>query len=101
MNLKRLALFIVLADFVGFTAWVVATGGGFAEIVAAFSTNPWILQVTIDLVLALSLSSIWIWNDARRRGKNPVPWIVATLFTGSIAPLTYLLLRSTSSEQRA
>jgi membrane protein implicated in regulation of membrane protease activity len=101
MNVKKLVLFVVLADFVAFTVWVLATGGSLTEVVAAFSVNPWILQVSLDLVLALSLVSIWVWSDARKRGKNPVPWIVATLFTGSIAPLTYLLFRSGPAEQRS
>ena len=37
MNLKKLALFVILADFVAYTVWVVASGGGVAEVIAAFS----------------------------------------------------------------
>ena len=93
MNLKKLALFVILADFVAYTVWVVASGGGVAEVIAAFSTNPWQLQVALDLALALSLVCVWMWNDARSLGANPLPWVLATCFVGSIAPLAYLLLR--------
>ena len=93
MNLTKAGLVVVLLSFVAFTAWAVATGGTFSEVSAAFTANPWTIQVTIDLILALSMVCVWMWTDARRRGKNPVPWVVATALTGSIAPLTYLLLR--------
>ncbi|MFQ5418182.1 MAG: DUF2834 domain-containing protein [Myxococcota bacterium] len=93
MNWIKIGLFVVLLDFVAFTAWVVATGGTPGEIVAAFSASPWTLQVAVDLVLALSLVCVWMWNDAKSRGANPVPWVAATVLTGSIAPLAYLLLR--------
>ena len=93
MSIKKLAILFVLVSFVIFSIWVVITGGSFAEIGVAFGANPWISQVTVDLVLALSMFCIWMWSDARGRGKNPVPWVIATLLTGSIGALTYLLVR--------
>ena len=50
-------------------------------------------QVFADLVIALSLVIIWIWHDATACGRNPWPWIVATLALGSFGPLLYLLTR--------
>lgn len=47
-------------------------------------------QVLTDLVIALLLVMVWMVEDARRLGRNPWPWIVGTLLTGSIAPLLYL-----------
>ncbi|TFH25105.1 MAG: DUF2834 domain-containing protein [Myxococcales bacterium] len=93
MNLKKLALFVILAAFTAYTVWVIVNSGSLTEVIAVFSGNPWPLQVTIDLALALSLVSVWVWNDARSRGVNPLPWLIATCFVGSIAPLAYLLLR--------
>jgi len=87
----------VLVLFVAFTGWVLLHGGGLAEVIAAFGANPWITQVSLDLCIALALVCVWMWRDARARGASPLPWIVATLFTGSIAPLTYLLVRPTSA----
>lgn len=100
MNLSKILLAFVLVDFVAFTAWVTATGGPVGEVLALFSVNPWVVQVFVDLVLALSLVCVWIWNDARSRGANPVPWVLATVFIGSIAPLAYLLARPGNAGER-
>lgn len=51
-------------------------------------------QVFFDLVIALSFFLIWMWQDAKQLGRNPWPWIVGTLTTGSIAPLLYLITRN-------
>ena len=56
-----------------------------------YSSAGW--QVFADLVVALILVSCWIFSDARARGKSPWPWLVLTLFTGSIGPLLYLVFR--------
>lgn len=50
-------------------------------------------QVLADLVIALTLAMVWMWRDAKALGRNPWPWIVATLATGSFGPLVYLLTR--------
>ncbi len=50
-------------------------------------------QVFADLVIALGLVLIWIWQDAKKMGRNPLPWIVVTLTMGSIGPLIYLITR--------
>ncbi len=53
-------------------------------------------QVLTDLVIALTLGMIWMWNDAKVTGRNPWPWIIATLAVGSFGPLIYLLTRKTA-----
>jgi hypothetical protein len=50
-------------------------------------------QVLADLVIALTLVLCWLWRDARATGRNPWPWLVATLALGSFGPLAYLLTR--------
>jgi hypothetical protein len=52
------------------------------------------LLILTDLVVELTLISIFIWVDARRRGRNPVPWIVTTLIFGGVGSLGYLLART-------
>ncbi|KQV80939.1 hypothetical protein ASD15_13710 [Massilia sp. Root351] len=51
------------------------------------------MQVLADLAIALVLVLAWIWKDAKAAGRNPWPWIAATLTLGSFAPLVYLLTR--------
>jgi hypothetical protein len=93
MNLKKVVLFFVLADFTAYSVWVAANGGSVGEVLSLFSVNPWIGQVTLDLVIALSMVLVWIWNDAKANGRNPIPWVIATLCTGSIATLAYFAFR--------
>lgn len=57
-------------------------------------------QVLADLVIALSLAMIWMWQDAKATGRNPWPWIVATLTTGSFGPLFYLLTRKSAEAEK-
>lgn len=49
-------------------------------------------QVFTDLVIALILVLSWMVPEMRRAGRNPWPWIAATIFLGSIGPLLYLAL---------
>lgn len=57
-------------------------------------------QVLMDLVIALSLVMVWLWNDAKQSGRNPWPWVVVTLVAGSFGPLLYLLSRRPVGESR-
>ena len=93
MTAAKIVILSVLVPFVLFTVWVVANGGPADQVLTALMANPWIGQISFDLILALSMVLVWIWRDAHQRGKNPIPWVIATLFMGSIAPLIYLLLR--------
>lgn len=93
MDLKKVALFFVFADFTAYTIWVAANGGGFGEVLGLFAVNPWIGQVTIDLVIALSFVAVWMHRDATSNGRNPWPWIAATCCLGSIGPLAYFAFR--------
>ncbi len=93
MNLKKAALFFVLADFTAYSVWVAANGGSLGEVLGLFSVNPWIGQVTLDLVIALSMVSVWIYRDAKANDRNPIPWLLATACIGSIAPLAYFTFR--------
>jgi hypothetical protein len=40
-------------------------------------------------------------NDARGRGVSPVPYLMITLFLGSLGPLVYLIRRTATAEERA
>lgn len=55
-------------------------------------------QVFTDLVIALILATIWMFNDARESKRSPWPWFVITLFMGSIGPLLYLITKQTEAK---
>ena len=55
-------------------------------------------QVLADLVIALLIVLMWLVPEAKRAGRNPWPWVVLTLCTGSIGPLLYL---ATGARQEA
>jgi hypothetical protein len=87
----RLILIVVLAGF------LVLTGAalyhqGFVDIFASQFTTFGGAQVLIDLIIALSFFIVWMWKDAKANGRNPLPWTIFILITGSIAALVYLIL---------
>jgi hypothetical protein len=90
MNLKRIGLGIVLADFAALNVYVVAKYGyaGFFELALA---NGATIAVLVDLVISLSLVTAWMWRDARDKGRAFLPYAILTLLFGSIGPLAYLI----------
>ncbi len=93
MNLKQIGIGVVLADFVALTAYAVWHQGylAFFDVHAMNAVN---VQIFVDLTLALSMVMIWMWRDARARGASALPYLVITLFLGSIGPLLYLWRRA-------
>lgn len=81
-----LALFAVLS---GAALWYHGYWGIIAPTFRSFAAA----QVFADLVISLALVMVWMWRDARAQGRNPWPWILATLVVGSFGPLVYLLSR--------
>ena len=47
----------------------------------------------LTFAVSLGPNGAWLVGDARARGRSPWPWVLLTLFTGSIGPLLYLSLR--------
>jgi hypothetical protein len=98
MNAKQIILGLVLLDFTGLTAYAVYSYGfvGFFEAVTA---NLATTCAFADLLIALSLITVWMWQDARDRGWSPMPYVMLTLGLGSVGPLVYLIRRE-ASERR-
>lgn len=92
MNLKQIGMALVLLDFAALTAYAC-----FAEppaaIVEAVSHNWWSLQIAIDLVISATFGGVWLYQDAKKRGINPLPWLVALPLTGSLSLLAYVVRR--------
>lgn len=55
-------------------------------------------QVIADLVIACLLILTWMIPDAKKNGCNPWPFVALTVFLGSIGPLLYLSMNSTSDD---
>jgi hypothetical protein len=89
---NRLVLSATLAAFAVLTGLALRDHGVWGIIAPHFrSTGAG--QVFADLVIALTLSMVWMWHDARTRGRTAWPWLVLTLLAGSFGPLLYLLTR--------
>ncbi|HZR84061.1 MAG TPA: DUF2834 domain-containing protein [Candidatus Binatia bacterium] len=99
MNWKKLGLWVVFADFLAFTAWVVYEHGysSFFTLAAGSAVGA---QMLLDLAIALTMVLTWLVRDARERGISPTPYVVLTLFAGSIGPLLYLVRRRDTEPAR-
>lgn len=95
--MHRALIAVVLVLFGALTAMALYQHGYWGIIAPHFQSTG-AGQVFADLVIALVLVLIWIWRDARTTGRNPWPWVVATLALGSFGPLVYLLTRQPSLE---
>ena len=96
MTKIQILLGIVLAVFGFETAWAIAQFGyvGFFEnlLAAGFPTH----LAVFDLLIALSLVSVWMWNDARERSATLWPYLLLTVTLGSVGPLLYLIRRESA-----
>ena len=96
MSIRLLALLTVLALFGALTAVALADVGYWGILAPLFQS--WGAgQVLADLAIMCVLGSIWMIDDARRRGATVWPFLIITLAGGSFGPLLYLLTRELSS----
>lgn len=95
--MRRVILSVTLVAFLVLTT-VAVMQHGYAGIFTQQFQNYAGVQVFFDLVIALTLFLVWMWKDARAAGRNPFPWLLLTLATGSIGALVYLLVYKSSSE---
>ena len=87
----RIAIGLVLLAFADLNAYVVWQLGymGFWRAVTANSAT---LAAMVDLTIALTFVSVWMWCDGRRRGINLLPYLALTAVFGSVGPLLYLVM---------
>lgn len=93
MSSKQIAILVVLVLFGALTC-VPLYEYGYFGIFDLLRANSATIQVSVDLVIALTLLCILIWSDARQRGIAPLPFVVLTVLTGSFGPLLYFFRRS-------
>lgn len=92
--MRRITLIVSLIAFLILTIIAVWQHGYLGIFTQQFQNYAGV-QVFVDLVIALTLFLIWLWNDAKAAGRNPIPWVLLTLATGSIGALVYLLVYKT------
>ncbi|WP_148863576.1 DUF2834 domain-containing protein [Marinobacter fonticola] len=110
MRISPLPL-VVFCAFMAYPFWVMA--GAEQSLLAfgmALMSSPDTAQVVIDLYIFAVLGCIWMYQDAKSRGKGMLyiaPFFVLTAVFVSAGPLLYLALRgddracSPSSSQKA
>ena len=95
----RVSIFplIILCLFMGFTFWAMA---GTEQSLLAFGielmSSPDTAQVVIDLYILAALACVWMYQDAKSRGKGLgylIPFFILTAVFVSAGPLLYLVLR--------
>jgi hypothetical protein len=96
----RIGIGLVLLAFADLNAYVLWQYGfvGFWELATA---NAATIAALVDLTIALSLITVWMWRDARRRGITLVPYLALTATLGSIGPLLYLVVHGREAKLAA
>ena len=87
------ALVILFVAWVAYTVFAVVDHGLIGFLKAAVD-NTAVIQVAVDLVISAVIALGFISGDAKRRGLPFAPYLIATIFTGSIGLLAYLIHRT-------
>ncbi len=92
MNWKKMLVGLVYVDFLALTGYAL-----FAEsptaVWEAITHNWWSVQIFVDLCVAATFATVWMWRDAKRHGINPLPYALAVVPTGSVALFAYAMRR--------
>jgi len=92
MNPRQIGLSIVLVGFAALNAYCFYAFGTVGFLHAALA-NAATVAVLADLVIALTMVAVWMARDAAQRGVTVLPYLLLTIFLGSVGPLLYLLRR--------
>lgn len=102
--MKSVALpLIALIAFAGYTASVMLRAEqSLIEFGISLMSQPDTAQVVIDLYLLATLAGVWMYTDARKRGRSALsvaPYLLLTAIFVSIGPLLYLVVRGLQDRQ--
>lgn len=95
MPWKRIALSFALLVFL-FLTFRTIHALSYMGAITAFSSNPVSELFSADLVISLTLISIWMIVDARKHGNSWTPFLGITILFGIAGPLLYLIVRDFS-----
>ncbi|MFL8991398.1 DUF2834 domain-containing protein [Pseudomonas sp. QLc11A] len=103
MNAIALPL-IALIAFAGYTLSVMLQAEqSLIDFGISLMSRPDTAQVVIDLYLLATLAGIWMYRDARKRGRSTlsvVPYLLITAVFVSVGPLLYLVVRGVQDRKR-
>ncbi len=95
--------YIALAALLGFSLYTVATMLTAEQSLIAFGqelmSRPDTAQVVIDLYLMALLACVWMYRDARGRGRSVaslIPYFLLTAVFVSVGPLLYIVVNGFS-----
>lgn len=96
---------IALAGLLGFSLYTLITMLTAEQSLLAFGrqllSRPDTAQVVIDLYLMALLACVWMYRDARRRGRSVASvlpyWVLTALFV-SVGPLLYIVITGLRDE---
>ena len=94
--------YIALAGLLGFTLYTLFTMLTAEQSLLAFGwelmSRPDTAQVVIDLYLMAGLACVWMYRDARGRGRSALPYILLTAVFVSVGPLLYIVVKGFRDE---
>jgi len=93
MTMQRLKMLnlAMLVPFTVLSAYAVYDVGFVGVLEHQFSSSGGV-QVWVDLAIALIFLMTWMVPHAKRTGRNPWPYVVATLIAGCFGPMSYIAL---------
>ncbi|MBK8260338.1 MAG: DUF2834 domain-containing protein [Nannocystis sp.] len=97
--MRLFAAITALVIFTAYTLTVMLTDGVLGFITLAGS-EPWGMQLLLDLLLMLALFAMWAWHDAKARGLPGWPHVVLIMTGGSMGALVYLVHREWAARKR-
>ena len=87
--MAKLVIALASLVFIGVIGWAFSTGQGFEW--AAFTTDPWVITASVDLIFGFILMAVVIaWNEAS--AVRAALWIIPMFILGNLVPALYLLL---------
>jgi uncharacterized membrane protein YqjE len=97
--------YFALAGLLGFTLYTGFTMLTAEQSLLAFAaqllSRPDTAQVVIDLYLMAVLACVWMYRDARRRGRplrSVLPYFLLTAVFVSVGPLLYIVVKGFKDE---
>lgn len=97
--------YFALAGLLGFSLYTLFTMLTAEQSLLAFGkqlmSRPDTAQVVIDLYLMAALACVWMYRDARRRGRSLaslLPYFLLTAVFVSVGPLLYIVVKGFRDE---